>query len=1509
MSEKTSDPRYPAEEPVQYTGDNDEQSYRVDYEQEQEKVHELARQLTQTSVTKGEMPTTELIRTMSAGSLNKPGISPFSPEANDSALDPNSDNFSALEWSKNMYRIYQSDPERYKPFEVGFAYRNLSAYGYGTDADFQDTVYNIGLKALQFVKRASTGFKSGTHVDILRPMDGVAKPGELTVVLGRPGAGCSTFLKTVAAQTYGFHVDEKADLNYSGLSVKDVETTFRGDVVYCAESETHFPHLTVGDTLLYAARLKTPSNRLPGVSRLDHATHMRDMVMAQFGLSHTINTKVGNDLVRGVSGGERKRVSIAEVVLAGGALQCWDNSTRGLDSASALEFCKSLKTGCKIFNNTSFVAVYQSSEEMYDLFDKVVLLYEGRQIYFGPANVARQFFYDMGFAPKPRQPTPDFLTSLTQPSERIVRPGFEQTAPRTPDEFEARYRASTIYQDVLKEIDQFNTEFPPSGPTVNALHDAHVARQSKRGLPHRQPYTVNFNEQVKILISRGFRRIQGDMTMPATSVFGNAIMGLILSSVFYNLPSTTSSFYSRGAILFFAILFNAFSSLLEIFSIYEARPVVAKHKQYALYDPIADAMASILTEFPIKVLIAIVFNLILYFMVNLRREPGAFFTYLLFAFMATLSMSHMFRTVGAVTKSLYEAMVPATVLLLSLVIYTGFAINVTNMHGWSRWINYINPIGYAFESLMANEFHNRRFNCSTTIPTGPGYENMPSDGWVCSGTGAKAGQDYIMGDDYIELSYEYYNSHKWRNLGIIIGFVVFFLGTYFAAVYFNPGIRSKGELLVFQRSKLKQIRKEQKAKRGGKTASQDIESGDTSVMSDVNGAVADLATELPGGLVETSNDLFFWRDVCYDIKIKGKDRRILDHVDGWVKPGTLTALMGASGAGKTTLLDTLANRVTMGVVTGDIFVSGARRDDSFQRSTGYAQQQDLHLQTTTVREALEFSALLRQPATTPRAEKLAYVDKVLKILEMEPYADAVVGVPGEGLNVEQRKRLTIGVELAAKPKLLLFLDEPTSGLDSQTAWSVCQLMKKLSNAGQAILCTIHQPSAMLFQEFDRLLFLKKGGQTVYFGDIGKDSRTLIDYFERNGADPCPPEANPAEWMLHVIGAAPGSHTTIDFAEVWNNSPERRAVRAEIDRLLDEFGALHRTQTRESIKEQQKQIREFAAPLWTQYVLVTRRTFEQYWRTPRYIWSKIILVVFSALFNGFTFFRAQNSLSGMQNLMFSIFIFTMVFNSLVQQLMPYWVIQRDLYEARERPSKIYSWKVFVASQITVEIPWQIGVSVIAFFCWYFPVGFYNNAGDQVTHREGLMFFYVLLFFLYIPSMAQMCIAGMELADTAANICSMLFTLTLLFCGVLATKEALPGFWIFMYRLSPFTYLIAGMLATGIANSDVVCSPQEFISVNPPSGMTCQEYLDPYFSMAQTGYVENGSATTNCQICTMSDTNTFLASIDSYYDERWKNLGIFIAFIAFNYAMTYFLYWLARVPKKKDRVKEEHGKKSQ
>ena len=185
-----------------------------------------------------------------------------------------------------------------------------------------------------------------------------------------------------------------------------MHSNHRGEAIYTAEVDVHFPMLTVGDTLTFAARARQPRQLPQGLNKNDFAAHLRDVVMAMFGISHTVNTRVGNEYVRGVSGGERKRVTISEAALSGAPLQCWDNSTRGLDSANAIEFCRTLRLQTELFSSTACVSIYQAPQSAYDLFDKAVVLYEGRQIFFGRADAAKQYFINLGFECPPRQTTP-----------------------------------------------------------------------------------------------------------------------------------------------------------------------------------------------------------------------------------------------------------------------------------------------------------------------------------------------------------------------------------------------------------------------------------------------------------------------------------------------------------------------------------------------------------------------------------------------------------------------------------------------------------------------------------------------------------------------------------------------------------------------------------------------------------------------------------------------------------------------------------------------------------------------------------------------------------------------------------------------------------------------------------------------------------------------------------------------------------------------------------------------
>jgi ATP-binding cassette subfamily G (WHITE) protein 2 (PDR) len=297
-----------------------------------------------------------------------------------------------------------------------------------------------------------------------------------------------------------------------------------------------------------------------------------------------------------------------------------------------------------------------------------------------------------------------------------------------------------------------------------------------------------------------------------------------------------------------------------------------------------------IADLPNKVGVTLIFDFIVYFMSNLRRTPENFFVFLLFTFTCTCTMSMLFRSIAALSRTLAQAMAPAAVFILALIIYTGFAIPTRDMHPWFRWINYIDPVAYAFEALMVNEFHNRRMDCSQFIPAGAEYLNSSPSERVCATTGAAAGADFVDGDTWLRVNYQYEYSHLWRNFGVLIALMVFGCAVYLTATEFISAKKSKGEVLLFRRGRVPDI---------GSTTSDVEAKADDRLNSEMVITRTKTTPDAPAS-IQKQTAIFHWDEVNYDIKIKNEPRRLLDGVDGWVKPGTLTALMGVSGAGKTT---------------------------------------------------------------------------------------------------------------------------------------------------------------------------------------------------------------------------------------------------------------------------------------------------------------------------------------------------------------------------------------------------------------------------------------------------------------------------------------------------------------------------------------------------------------------------------------------------------------------------------
>jgi ATP-binding cassette subfamily G (WHITE) protein 2 (SNQ2) len=214
-----------------------------------------------------------------------------------------------------------------------------------------------------------------------------------------------------------------------------------------------------------------------------------------------MDTKVGNELIRGVSGGEKKRVSIAEAMITKASVQCWDNSTRGLDASTALEYVQSLRSLTNMAQVSTAVALYQAGESLYDLFDKVLLIHEGRCCYFGPADKAANYFKNLGFVQPGRWTTADFLTSVTDDHERHIKEGYEDRIPRTGAQFGTQFANSEQAQNNMDEIKEFEKE---TQKQAKERHEARTKATKKKN------YTISFPAQVMACTRRQALVMLGD---------------------------------------------------------------------------------------------------------------------------------------------------------------------------------------------------------------------------------------------------------------------------------------------------------------------------------------------------------------------------------------------------------------------------------------------------------------------------------------------------------------------------------------------------------------------------------------------------------------------------------------------------------------------------------------------------------------------------------------------------------------------------------------------------------------------------------------------------------------------------------------------------------------------------------------------------------------------------------------------------------------------------------------
>ncbi|CCD22990.1 ATP-binding cassette sterol transporter AUS1 NDAI_0A08370 [Naumovozyma dairenensis CBS 421] len=1322
-----------------------------------------------------------------------------------------------------------------------------------------------------------------------------ANGGEMVLVLGKP---TSSLFKSLFSAKKSLNYSPSGSIQFKANEYKSYASNCPHQIIYNNEQDIHFPFLTVQQTLDFALSCKF---NVP----VEERVKIRNELLKEFGLSHVLDTVVGNDFVRGVSGGERKRISIIETFIANGSVYLWDNSTKGLDSSTALDFLSILQKMTRATNSVNLVKISQASDKIVSKFDKILMLTDSYQIFYGTVDECLTYFHDtLGIPKNPNDCIIEYLTSILNlqfHENKSVDSGAQRlnTISRSLSNISVDSdlkdkMISTEVKDLNLDVDNIRTETDLYHLWIKSPYYRHWKNQVSQNPQNSdlnsdditQRFNISLTKQIMFLIERAFQRSLGDKIYLIAQTISVIIQSLVIGSLFYDTPLNTIGSYSRGSLTFFSILFFTFLSLAEMPAGFQRQPVVSKQAKLHFYYFWVETLATTVFEYLFKLILVFIFSILLYFLAHLQYNAARFFIFLLFLALYNFAMVSLFSLTTMLAPTLSIANLFAGILLLAIAMYASYVIYLHDMHPWFVWIAYLNPARYAMESILANELYNLKLDCADSIvPRGPAYSSIDVSKRACAWRGATLGNDYVRGRDYLAQGLDYSYSHVWRNFGIIIAFLVFFLFcSLVASQYIKPKFNKENtevwsniiyRYLPFSRVSKTNARSPT-SNHGSSIEMKKVVSLATSIDSSTDTIVQNSESNENGEVVmeavQSQKHIISWRNINYTVN---GDKQLINNVSGYISSG-LTALMGESGAGKTTLLNVLSQRVESGVVTGELLIDGKplTNEDAFKRSIGFVQQQDLHLDLLTVKESLEISCVLRGDGDT------AYLATISDLLKLPP--NSLVA----DLSPTEKKLLSIGVELVTKPSLLLFLDEPTSGLDSEAALTIVKFLKKLSQQGQAIFCTIHQPSKSVISYFDNVFLLKRGGESVFFGPTTE----ACNYFtSRDDTLTFDPEYdNPADFIIDVVGnnenKNPDEHgdlkRTTNWAELWENSDEKRGIENRLQ-VLEQDALAENIDYTTSVWAQPS--------YWYQLMTIVKRQYICTKRDKTYVAAKFLLNGGAGLFIGFSFWDIKKSLGGLQDCIFFCFMALCVSSPLINQVQDKALKSKEVFVAREARSNTYHWSILLLAQTIIELPLAITSSTVFFFCAYFCCKF-----DNSPHIAGVFYLNYIVFSAYYSSFGLWLIYTAPNLQTAAVFVAFFYSFTASFCGVMQPYGMFPGFWKFMYRVSPYTYFIDTFVSLVLHDREVVCENMELIPGQPPSGQNCGQFMAPYMA-EYGGYLKNPNTFTVCGFCTYTVGDDFLAVENMSYDNRWRNFGIECAFVAFNIIAMFIGYYMTYVSK--------------
>ncbi|XP_037427075.1 ABC transporter G family member 45-like isoform X2 [Triticum dicoccoides] len=1216
-------------------------------------------------------------------------------------------------------------------------------------------------------------------IKIINGASGTIRPSRMTLLLGAPGSGKTTFLKALAGKL-DLSLKRKGKLMYNGVEVNS--STPQHLHAYISQYDLHHAEMTVRETIDFASNMLGTNNEFEMIGEAARRKHdvvnevdknldsfikattfgegrnlTTNYIIKILGLSECTDTLVGDEMRRGISGGQKKRLTIGEMLV--GLAKCFfmDDISTGLDSSTTYEIIKVIQQMVHLLDLTVVISLLQPPPETLELFDDIILLCEGQIVYQGPRENATDFFEIMGFKCPGRKNIADFLQEVTSKMDQ--------------KQYWIGEQHMYHYHSIEKFVVSFHSSYLPRLvqdnlllPNSNIVNGEVVKTGS--GLSRWNIFKACFSREVLLL--------KRNSPIHIFTTIQITILALVISTIFLRTNMNHKSILDANkyvGALFIAVMLVNFNGMIEIAMTIKRLPTFYKQRELLALPGWALLTPNFLLSIPISLMQTGLWTSLTYYVIGYAPSFIRFMKHFLVLFSMHQTSMGMCRLLAAVARTLVMANVLATTTLIAIFIFGGIVISKDDLKQWLQWGYWTSPFTYAQNAISLNEFLDERW------ATEFHYENANT-----------IGEAILKIRGFLTESHWY-----WICVGILFGFaLVFNVLSVFALEFLNSPHKRK------------------------------VHTNATDTMMECpTKKIGSHDASIPQGVLPFQPLSFAFDAINYSVDmpkmmkygVTEKKLHLLQDVSGAFRPGVLTALMGITGAGKTTLLDVLAGRKTGGYIEGTIKVAGyPKKQETFSRISGYCEQSDIHSPNLTVYESLQFSARLRLPSEVTSHQRDMFIHEVMHLVELTGLKNAMVGLAGAtGLSAEQRKRLTMAVELVASPSII-FMDEPTTGLDARSAAIVMRAVRKTVDTGRTIVCTIHQPSIEIFESFDELLLMKRGGRIIYSGSLGPHSCNMIKYFEAIPGVPRIKEGqNPAAWMLNV-----SSHTTeyeigLDYAEIYRRS----SLYKENMILVDELGKP--TPGTEDLHFPPIYWQNFRAQcmacLWKQRCA--------YWKNPEHNVARFLNTFVQSTMFGVVFWQTGSTIKQQQDifnilgLIYGTSLF-LGFNNCTM-LQPVVAVERVVLY-REKAAGTYSTLAYAIAQVAVELPYML-VQVFMFAVIIYPmIGFQMTAGKFFE-----FILYMVLSYMYYTLFGMMTVALTPNVEIASGLVYLIFLFWNVFSGFVVGRLLIPVWWRWAYWANPSAWTVYALMFSQLGDRT------ELILVPGLPDQTVKEFLESYLGL--------------------------------------------------------------------------------